>query len=90
MLRSLRRACDGVAERHGRRAAGALTVVEDRVRFGDWDVPKRITRSKTRLHYFPTFESLKDKVHESMSLFEDAPSEVLSLFGLYKDMTTTT
>ena len=25
-------------------------AVEDRVRFGDLDVPKRITRSKTRLH----------------------------------------
>ena len=26
-------------------------AVEDRVRFGDLDVPKRITRSKTRLPY---------------------------------------
>ena len=34
---------------HIRRAAGALMAVEDRVRFGDLDVPKRITRSKTRL-----------------------------------------
>lgn len=51
---------------------------------------KKVKQKGTHLHYFPTFESLKDKVHESMSLFEDAPSEVLSLFGLYKDMTTTT
>ncbi len=27
VLRSLHRACDGVAERHGRRAAGAITAV---------------------------------------------------------------
>ena len=40
---------NGVAERRGRRAAGASMAVEDRVRFGDLDVPKRITRSKTRL-----------------------------------------
>ena len=43
VLRSLRRACDGVAKRHGRRAAGAQWQSRWRVDFGDWDVPKSIT-----------------------------------------------
>jgi len=30
--------------------AGAQSAVEDRVRKGDWDVPFRITRSKTHLY----------------------------------------
>ena len=38
VLRSLRRACDGVAKRHGRRAAEAQWQSRWRVDFGDWDV----------------------------------------------------
>jgi hypothetical protein len=49
VLRSQHRACDGVAKRHGRRAAGAIKAVEDRVRKRDLEVLFRITRSKTRL-----------------------------------------
>lgn len=38
-----------MAKRHGRRAVGAQIAVEGRVRFGDLDVPKRITRSEDTL-----------------------------------------
>jgi transposase len=51
---------------------------------------KKVKQDGTHLHYFPTFESLKDKVHESLALFENAPRQVLSLFGLYQDRATTT
>jgi len=51
---------------------------------------KKVKQDGTHLHYFPTFESLKDKVRESLALFENAPREVLSLFGLYQDKVTTT
>ena len=50
---------------------------------------KKVKQKGTHLHYFPTFESLKDKVHESLALFEEASKEVLSLFGLYTGMATT-
>ena len=43
VLRSQHRACDGVAKRHGRRAAGAQLACRDkRGRKGDWEVPFRI------------------------------------------------
>lgn len=51
---------------------------------------KKVKQKGTHLHYFPTFESLKDKVHESLALFDKAPNEVLSLFGLYDHKPTTT
>jgi transposase len=44
---------------------------------------KKVKEKGTHLQYFPTFEALKDKVHETLSLFQNAPQEVLSLFGLY-------
>ncbi len=50
---------------------------------------KKVKQKGTHLHYFPTFESLKDKVHESLRFFEKAPNEVLSLFGFYRDMNVT-
>ena len=50
---------------------------------------KKVKQKGTHLHYFPDFESLKDKVHESLALFEKASKEVLSLFGLYTGMATT-
>ena len=49
---------------------------------------KKVKQKGTHLHYFPTFESLKNKVHQSLALFENAPNEVLSLFGLYNDKPT--
>lgn len=50
---------------------------------------KKIKQKGTHLHYFPTFDALKEKVHESMELFENASKDVLSLFGMYDDMITT-
>ena len=50
VLRSQQRACDVVAKRHGRRAAGALIGCRDkRGRKGDWDVPFRILSVTTLL-----------------------------------------
>jgi transposase len=46
---------------------------------------KKVKEKGTHLHYFPTFEALKIKVHESLMLFENAPQEVLSLFGMYEN-----
>lgn len=44
---------------------------------------KKIKERETRLHCFPTFQSLKDKVNEALLHFENLKDEVLSLFGLY-------
>ena len=41
---------------------------------------KKIKEYGTHLHYFPTFEALKDKVEQALLDFKDAPREVLSLF----------
>ena len=41
---------------------------------------KKVKEYGTHLHYFPTFEALKDKVEQALLDFNDAPSEVLSLF----------
>jgi len=50
---------------------------------------KKVKQKGTHLHYFPTFESLKSKVIESLAFFENAPKEVLSLFGFYDDLNVT-
>ena len=50
---------------------------------------KKVKQTGTHLHYFPTFDSLKEKVHESLAFFENAPKEVLSLFGFFEDMNVT-
>jgi len=41
---------------------------------------KKIKQHGTHLHYFPTFESLKDKVEQTLLAFKNAPREILSLF----------
>lgn len=41
---------------------------------------KKSKQHGTHLHHFPTFESLKDKVEETLLEFKNTPSEVLSLF----------
>lgn len=46
---------------------------------------KKIKEKGTHLHYFPTFQALKDKVQEALVHFANAPQEVLSLFGLYQE-----
>jgi transposase len=45
---------------------------------------KKVKEKGIHLHYFPTFESLKEKVHETMSFFDNAKKEVLSLFEMYR------
>jgi transposase len=44
---------------------------------------KKIKQMGTHLKYFPTFESLIDRVEEMLIEFENAKNEVLALFGFY-------
>ena len=46
---------------------------------------KKVKEKGTHLHYFPTFQALKDKVEETLLDLENAKHEVLSLFGLYQE-----
>ena len=46
---------------------------------------KKIKKEGIHLHYFPTFQDLKDKVHETLLVFKNTPQEVLSLFGMYQN-----
>jgi len=48
---------------------------------------KKVKEKGTHLHYFPTFEDLKNKVEETLLLFKNAPKEVLSLFVSLKEVT---
>jgi len=47
---------------------------------------KKVKEKGTHLHHFPTFQDLKNKVHESLVRFENSAQEVLSLFGLYDEL----
>jgi transposase len=47
---------------------------------------KKIKEKEIHLHYFPTFESLKNKVEEALLRFKDLKNEVLSLFGFYRKL----
>lgn len=42
---------------------------------------KKIKEQVTHLHYFPTFEALKEKVEQALMKFANAPKEILALFG---------
>lgn len=42
---------------------------------------KKVKEQETHLHYFPTFESLKEKVEQALIKFANAPQEILALFG---------
>ena len=44
---------------------------------------KKIKQTGTHLVYFPTFESLTNKVEQMLGIFSNAKHEVLSLFGFY-------
>ena len=46
---------------------------------------KKIKQKGTHLHYFPTFEDLKNKVEEALLIFKNTPKEVLSLFVSLKE-----
>ena len=43
---------------------------------------KKIKEKETHLHYFPTYESLTQKVEQALLKFENAQEEILALFGL--------
>jgi len=47
---------------------------------------KKIKEKEIRLHYFPTFESLVDKVEVALIHFRDLKNEVLALFGFYDNL----
>lgn len=46
---------------------------------------KKIKEKGTHLHFFPTFESLVNKVDATLEIFEHSPKEVLALFGKYQE-----
>ncbi|MGH7889391.1 MAG: IS630 family transposase [Thermodesulfobacteriota bacterium] len=47
---------------------------------------KNIKKDHTHLCYFPTFDSLIDKVEDALWQVADAPKEVLDLFGFYDEL----
>jgi len=47
---------------------------------------KKIKEKEIHLHYFPTFEALKDKVQEALLHFKDMKNEILTLFGFYNNL----
>ncbi len=47
---------------------------------------KKIKEHGTHLKFFPTFESLKDTVDETLMQFKNVGEEVLSLFGFYNKL----
>jgi len=46
---------------------------------------KNVKEKEIHLHYFPTFESLKQKVEEALVHFSDLHNDVLKLFGFYHE-----
>ncbi len=48
---------------------------------------KKIKEKEIHLHHFPTFESLKTKVHSALLRFQDMKDEILSLFVFYGELT---
>jgi transposase len=47
---------------------------------------KKIKEKEVHLHYFPTFESLKNRVEEGLLRFTDLKNEILSLFVFYNKL----
>ncbi|WP_197910453.1 hypothetical protein [Desulfosarcina ovata] len=47
---------------------------------------KKIKEKEIHLHYFPTFECLKNKVEEALLHFKDLKNEILPLFGFYRNL----
>lgn len=46
---------------------------------------KKAKQAGTHLQYFPTFESLVEKVDEMLDLFAESAKQVLSILGFYKN-----
>ena len=47
---------------------------------------KKIKEKEIHLHYFPTFDCLKNKVEQALLHFKDLQNEILSLFGFYNNL----
>lgn len=47
---------------------------------------KKIKEKEIHLHYFPTSDSLKNKVKEALFHFKDMQNEILSLFNFYDEL----
>ncbi len=47
---------------------------------------KKIKQKEIHLHYFPTFDFLKEKVNEALIYFKNIRNEVLTLFGFYDNL----
>lgn len=47
---------------------------------------KKIKEKEIHLHYFPTFDSLKNKVEEALLHFKDMQNDILSLFNFYDEL----
>jgi transposase len=47
---------------------------------------KKIKEKEIHLHYFPTFDDLKNKVEEALLRFQDYKHEILRLFVFYNEM----
>jgi transposase len=50
---------------------------------------KKIKEKEIHLHYFPTFDSLKNNVEEALLHFKGLKNEVLTLFGFYNKLAET-
>jgi len=49
---------------------------------------KEIKKDGTHLHYFPTFQDLINKVEEVLATFAGASRKILSLFGMYQELSS--
>jgi transposase len=47
---------------------------------------KKIKEREIHLHYFPTFDALKNKVEKALLNFQDCKQEILKLFGFYNEL----
>lgn len=47
---------------------------------------KKVKEKEIHLHYFPTFDSLKNKVGEALLHFQDMQNEILALFNFYDEL----
>jgi hypothetical protein len=49
---------------------------------------KEVKKEGTHLHCFPTFQDLINKVEEALAIFEETPRKILSLFGMYHELSS--
>lgn len=47
---------------------------------------KKLKQQATHLHYFPTFETLSEKVEQALIKFEQAPQQILALCSLPEEL----